>query len=158
MRTCLACVHVSMAVAICAQTKGLRWEGFLSCLPLCVPVVLHQPLHQPLHCIHHCIAYWLYSSGVLLPLASPLLVNTAGSGTEKRNLVCAAVANPRPDIVFLVVARISNHNSGGCSGNLRVIAASAWFRGKPLTSGRSHVDGGGCAWSCWAPAWRTRGE
>ena len=124
VRACCACVHVSMAVAICTQTKGLRWEGYL--LPLLYLVcVLHQPLHQPLHCILHCL-HSLVESAACITVTEHGRQRLRQKGTS-----CALLFNSRPDFVFLVVAHILNHNSGGCSGNFGFLQLALGFEGSP---------------------------
>ena len=99
---------------------------------------------------------WVYCLCGELPRALPYRHRAAEH--QKREAVHerSAVTSPETRLLcYCGCTLLLNHNSGGCSGNFGFLQ-QRWLRGKPLTSGRSHVARGCCAWSSWAPAWRIR--
>ena len=113
-----ACVHV---IWRCHFYSNLGFEVGGILLPLLVPCVCIASaiaLHQSLHC------YCLHSLGL-----SCLGRGLAAAWRRKVSLLAQQLLNPRPDIVFLVVAHILNHNSGRCSGNIGFLQLALGFEG-----------------------------
>ena len=123
LRAC-ARVHASMAVAISTQTLGLRWEGYLPSSALylvCIASAIALQQLLPCYCLHS-----------LVESAACITVTEHGrQRLRQKGTSCALLLNSRPDFVFLVVAHILNHNSGGCSGNFGFLQLALGFEGGP---------------------------
>ena len=82
------------------------------------------------YCISHCVA----TVTTLLLFAFACVESRrlhSASASQKKEPRAQQLLNSSPDFVFLVVAHILNHNSGGCSGNFGFLQLALGFEGGP---------------------------